>query len=123
MTIEVGERVAAPVAPVKSVPDVLRGALHLIEEFGWIQGGYGTREAGYCLVGALTVAADSGKEWTDATVDVDPRHPAYKAYMGARSAVRGFMLEDPEAWNDRHRRTREQVLTVLRAAADACEAR
>jgi hypothetical protein len=50
--------VATPKKALKEIQpkEVLETALHYIDDYGWQQGGYGNKNVGFCLVGALQEA-------------------------------------------------------------------
>ena len=85
-----------------TVSAILLDAANLIERHGWIQGAYGRPDRGYCLFGAVFEASkyDSDNPWA-ALVDQE---------------VTGG---DPIGWNDAEGRTREQVIGLLRSAAES----
>lgn len=98
--------------------DYLVEAKNLILNHGWVQGGYGNERQGYCAVGALTQVQNNLVER-----GVDETE-AFAAFMEADSAIEdalrqhGYVTAIP-FWNDASGRTREQVLEIFDAAAQA----
>lgn len=75
-------------------------AIKLIEDHGWIQGSYGNRIQGYCIIGALFTGSESSI--------------AYMAATGIVASVIGN--ERIVQWNDHYDQTKENVLNTLRVA-------
>lgn len=104
MTTVVRE-VGVPVVPAVTEADVLRRAADLLEEFGWCQGDYGSKEAGaFCAVGACRQASS----------DLNFRRDEY-GLMWPESALE---LDNVPPWNDDPARTKEEVIARLREAAE-----
>jgi hypothetical protein len=87
-------------------------ATTLIKRDGWTQGIYGNPDAGYCIKGALSTAIRSG---TGASQDT------YSAGLGCIELVLRAMAgscQEAAGWNDAPGRTADEVVTVLRQAAE-----
>ena len=71
-------------------------AYNLIEQYGWLQRAYGNKQTGFCMMGAL--------------YEVYPYAEAckYRAMIEKRTRCRAAI------WNDRIRRTKQQVITLLK---------
>lgn len=82
---------------------VLIDAADLIEQHGWVQQTFGRSDLGYCLFGAVFTAAQLG--------DYDEPWDL----LGDRTNG------DPIGWNDELRRTKEEVLGLLRETAEAIQ--
>jgi len=87
----------------------LRRAADLIEEHGWVQGEYGNKRKGYCVIGAL------GREalpmtYHDAVVRLDAALPDTFPEKTSR-------FQRLVEWNDTPGRTRDEVLQLFRKAA------
>lgn len=107
MTTTIREPALVPVAPsVVTEADVLRRAADLLEEFGWCQGEYGSKQdEKFCAVGAcweakrelgLDVCGDEYLQWPESALG----------------------LADVPPWNDDPARTKEEVIARIRAAAE-----
>lgn len=99
--------VKAPVKPVKTTADVLRGAARLLEEFGWCQLEWESPTRRMCASGAINMAASG-----DANV-------YSRLGDAAKDEVRRYLDYPMLAWNDTPGRTAAEVIAALRAAADA----
>jgi hypothetical protein len=90
--------------------DVLHRAADLLEEFGWCQGRMGSKQEGmFCISGAVNEAVrELGYNYT--------RLPSDPLYV---SGTRFFGGNGPR-WNDEAGRTKEEVVSALRSAAEAC---
>ena len=75
---------------------ILRGAANLIEEKGWIKNDYGNAYKGYCVLGALDQV--TGEEFSRLNKVLGIKH-------------------NPAVWNDRKKRTKEDVLKLFRSRA------
>lgn len=87
--------------------ETLVEAKNLILVHGWIQGEAGDSSTGYCIMGALSVAAPED---------------GMKEFLAAKDAVRKSLksrgnVTDVSAWNDADHRTKEDVLNLLDEAA------
>lgn len=111
MSVVERERVVAE----PTTRDVLLRAADLLSEFGWQQGGLGSKLTGqFCLVGAVVEAArDLGAPYTPSV------HDDEGIYDYANRFLRSFEKEYPEDWNDAEGRTKAEVVARLRAAAEA----
>jgi len=94
-----GDRYSVP-----AVADVLNGAADLIERDGWTKGRYAD-EFGYCIAGAIDVAAGCFDEQLT------------QEALQARRAVADVVARNPRKWNDAPGRTKAEVVAALRAAA------
>jgi hypothetical protein len=106
MSVIERERIEAPqVEREVTEADVLHRAADLLEEFGWCQVKWGSKEDGYfCAHGALMAAA------TDLGLGCGPVFG--KAEQRIRE-LHGSIL----GWNDQLGRTKEEVVAGLREAA------
>lgn len=93
-----------------TVQDVLERAARVIERDGWSQGDFGRGRNPHCLIGAIDCALD----------DMPPRGRG-ELYQKSVEVVRDRIgAADYEAsgslisWNDDPRRTRSEVLALLR---------
>jgi hypothetical protein len=87
--------------------DVLRGAIAVLEEYGWIQGRLGDCAEGFCIMGAvryaaLTVAGDDMLGWFDVLEEAG-------------------LPQDAGFWNDQRGRTKAEVVALLKRAAHLAE--
>ncbi len=87
----------------KTAATNLRKAAVLIETCGFVKGKYGTKDVGYCALGAIR-AADKASE--------DASAMALRVVIGNRSI---------SAWNDTASQTAEGVTSTIRATARALE--
>jgi hypothetical protein len=84
--------------------DVLLRAADLLEEFGWRQESYGSKEEGrMCAMGAIYEAA------IDFKMDV--------AYEAETCLARHVGWSHVASWNDAPERTKAEVVAALRLAA------
>jgi hypothetical protein len=76
-------------------------AYELVKKYGWRQGSFGGKDAGFCVVGAINLAYHGfDKKWC-------------KAIGKVQKLIGGIAIP---LWNDEPGRTRRQVLTLLRKA-------
>lgn len=91
--------------PATAATMLLRAA-EILEEYGWIQGCLGSREEGFCMLGAIkeadTQLVSANPLWSRALRDVGVPCEAGK-------------------WNDEDGRTKEEVVGRLRLAAALIE--
>lgn len=87
---------------------IIKRAVEILNNEGWIQGSYGGHKTGYCLIGALHTAA----------YDIDSN-----LYDGAYGKVAHFLTIDNNVtkqtlprWNDAKGRTKEEVIAALEGA-------
>jgi hypothetical protein len=79
---------------------VLLDAANILEERGWIQGGFGNASRGYCMMGAIgETRAD--ENWQ----------------LMAMIALNQKFGQPMEQWNDTPGRTKEEVIAMLRETA------
>src|SRR5258708_15776269 len=103
--------------PVEKWRLILRKAAAMFEgKARWIQGGfYGKERESYCAVGAINVAAGFRPAECPSTSDLRLVHAALAKQIGhARMGDARTIWH----WNDASGRTREEVIAVLRAAAE-----
>jgi hypothetical protein len=92
-----------------TVKDTLNRAADLIEKYGHIKGQLGDRKMGMCANGAIFAAVGGSSEiWNDAT-----------NALGKHLGLSGYVRYDIPAWNNAPERTKEEVITAMRDAADA----
>ena len=96
-----------PEAP-DPVIEILAGAIDVLIERGWCQGHGADERGGYCIYGALAIAADHG--------DASSR-----ALVSAKLALHGTLEADGRdpsiiKFNDEPGRTRAGVIALLREA-------
>lgn len=100
--------------------DILDRAADLIEERGWNQGWYVNECGGLCAVGAMYTAAGVelpvGAEFPDIPDEVS------NAVLRAFRVFGDHVKRLASAWNDAPGRTKEEVVSTLRAAAQAARA-
>ena len=108
--------------------EILNKAADLMQANGWTQGHRGMIVGGphgYCLEGAICEARGDADQYHSDMVGHEvyglvQEHPAYQAvcdHLGESS--HGWLF----LWNDNPRRTQDEVVGVLRAAAVITEAR
>lgn len=78
----------------------------LLQTYGWLQGTMGSKVEGFCLMGALRCANGVGEE--------DAERVLWKTIQATISL--GVVNPGITYWNDRHGRTKRQVLGVIRKA-------
>ena len=100
--------------------DILDKAADLIEQRGWAQGYFVDHRGGLCARGAIYAACGMEPD-PDPHVRIvewpgwNPADPAWDALCQLDTAVDDFA----EMWNDAPERTKEEVVSALRAAAQA----
>lgn len=99
--------------------EVLRKAKALIEERGWTQGEYVSRDGAHCARGACYVASGS---------HVLPMYPvghiddsANDAQYALASAIGKELLHSVSDWNDEPGRTKKEVLAAFDKAIALAE--
>ena len=96
---------------MSKVDDTLNLAAELVEKRGWTQKTYETRDGQVCLMGAVHMAL--GIEPNVFTDD-----ETFNIYLAARDRLQDILdVDSPIEWNDQPERTKEQVVSALRAAA------
>lgn len=88
------------------IKDILNGAADVLDEKGWCQGRYQNDKGEYCPAGAMIHYADSLLELEGVKgVDIAMRilHDEVNNYV--------------TSWNDKPERTKEEVISALRSAA------
>jgi len=96
--------------------DFLISAKTKLMDHGWIQGDLGSRDEGYCIMGAMDAVSEDLME--NGTSDSD----TWKQYMAAEKAVsaelnRQGLIGAIGSWNDAGHRTQQEVLDLLDSAA------
>lgn len=94
----------APVGELTTREIILRG-IEVINNQGWVQGHYSTKDGRHCVMGALRAAVNY-------TQPIMPAVDAIKAVTGCSSIT---------VWNDLPTTTVEEVIRVMTKAAKACE--
>lgn len=129
--------VDAPVeSPPKTAKDVLNGAVRVIEEFGWAQHKMLTADNRVCLYGAIQVAI-SGFDGTryymdptmedgltdeqdvllaDATAMVEAE--VQRIWVDSPMSKEGVYFGSAVSYNDTPGRTKEEIIAILRGAAE-----
>ena len=98
---------------------LLRKAKRVIETKGWTQNKYHTKGDGYCVAGAI-VQAEHPKSFKEKSYFANDRTDGPFKYL--RLAIRVRRNYPVSQWNDRHSRTKKQVLAAFdRAIALAKE--
>lgn len=106
---------------------LLRHAVELIEEYGWVQGQYGSYDTGFCATGAIGHDAwknyrnyrkvvDRAMGTLSAHLNVPESGSSYTRWGGLRSPGRVIPL-----WNDSPRTTKDIVVAEMRTVADLLE--
>ncbi len=102
-------------APVRLEPwqKLLLDAADLIEKGGLAKHRFAISKSdgntSYCAAGALT-AADHAKEFLSMSVTGKTAFARFNAYIGPTRSI--------STWNDKPERTKEEVVTALRAAVE-----
>lgn len=105
-----------------SPSDILNAAANRLRDKGWVQGGYTSAEQSLChtpiseigatdLVGAIRVA--DGGWWNHESDDAKA-----EAKEAVRDAIGGGSLGH---WNDEEERTIDEVIGILKLAAERCK--
>lgn len=79
-------------------------ALDALRQYGWIKKDYGSKDKGFCSVGAIDFAY--GGDFTANNKATNLLDTYIKKKYNARSIV---------SWNDSRKRTKRQVLAAFRA--------
>lgn len=82
--------------------EVLWGAIRTIQKCGWRQHSYGNATFGYCILGAIFA-----------------QNPEPQIHSSVKETI-GFIIknENIAQWNDELGRKSEQILCIMRQAAD-----
>lgn len=96
--------------------DFLVSAKTKLMDHGWVQGHLGSRQEGYCIMGAMDAVSEDLLD--NGTSDGD----TWNQYMDAEKAVRNELLRRGMigaigTWNDADHRTQGDVLDLLDSAA------
>lgn len=103
------------------VGQTLREAAQVINRQGWRQGGFGTCDGPVCAAGAVSLAADrlTGHH-PDGQVGCPGKHRAFSLYARGLDLfeetlrqVSGVDQVSTSVWNDRWRRTEQEVTAAL----------
>ena len=90
------------------VRDLLNAAANTIERYGWEQRQWGSRGQGFCVLGAMIEATPNACLF-----------PVHKTFDRARTHLRNtIQCESLTLWNDEEAQSQEQVVRVMRAAAE-----
>ncbi|MEH1055892.1 hypothetical protein V6U89_11850 [Micromonospora sp. CPCC 206171] len=118
---QVAEQVTTPAR-------TLRDAALYLSRHGWTQGAYYDATSGSftppaCLVGAVGMVCYGGPVDAPALNHADPGYPDFAFALDVAEAQIGHTNPDPEhcdayGFNDAPGRTADQVIALLRAAAD-----
>ena len=100
--------VATPVDLTEAWRAILLSAADFLECHRWIQANFADGTGGYCVRGAIYSASGyDGSMSNNRSI-----------YLMARAKFTKFLgIEDCHDWNDAPGRTKEEVITALRAAA------
>ncbi|MFE7797024.1 hypothetical protein [Nocardia sp. NPDC057440] len=91
---------------------IIEEAIKRLNTHGWIQGSYGSRREGYCMLGALS---DSSA----IAVLSDLGDAPFQAGRAVRAVLeRNYNYHKLESFNDTPGRTKEEVVNVLRLAIE-----
>lgn len=94
---------------------IIEKAITIIEDKGWIQGSIGTDDNGYCVMGALDKAWHQLGSYGGALAISDAKNSILHEINKDRSNEKIFSLS---YWNDSSARTKEEVLSKMRAACE-----
>lgn len=100
--------------------DILDKAADLIDTYGHCKGVYFGDDGSMCMYGSVVLAGQPGYD-TENPADLTPE------VMAAHRCLDRFMLRQRQSapafgWNDAPERTKEEVVSTLRAAAQAARA-
>lgn len=100
-------------SPVVTAADVLERAALILEEWNWCQGQLRDGDS-FCMLGAIAFA--SGMNPYDVPDSWDMQEPptVYEEAVGVLSSV----CPHKARWNDQEGRTKEEVIAMLREAAE-----
>jgi hypothetical protein len=98
----------------------LRAAAEVLRRDGWTQGDLGTCDGPKCAVGAAYYVASDGAEVVYEFCGSDTIRRA-EQIADAVAAWIGVDRPDLPTWNDSGKRTADEVIAALEAAADAAE--
>ena len=102
--------------------DILERAATLIEERGWNQGWYVNGCGGLCTTGAMFAAVGMepvlGQDSNWNTFN----EIAFRSAQAAWDRFTAHVAQHAPQWNDAPERTKEEVVSTLRAAAQAARA-
>lgn len=122
LELEVQAPIQTPIQPwVSPVLNLLRGALHRLEVYGWTQGAAVDEHGRHCMVGAI--------EAEIRTVELNPNGGArdiyrsissndYEVYIKTRNLLDRLTGGCAIGFNDTRGRTKDQVMAVFQQAID-----
>jgi hypothetical protein len=90
--------------------DIVSDAIELIKKFGWHQFSFGSKDVGYCLVGAISVANKG--TWGRKPESI---YRVIEKMISDQSPT-ATVTYSLSKWNDEKGRTKRQVLAILRKA-------
>lgn len=99
------------VVPTPTLADHYDLAASLIEEYGWVQGRFGSKQIGFCLIGAIREAVNGGYRWDENRYEPIVNATTKRRLSDGRSADGGAI------WNDASGRTKEEVIAKLHEVA------
>ena len=88
---------------------IVRKAIRIINEHGWIQGLYGSDNVGYCTVGAIHKSVPVGYRNLAAEAETQ---------FGEWLSTHDNTIRSIIAWNDSRERTEEEVILYMSKFAD-----
>lgn len=100
------KRTAPRRAKAMSTKQILKKARALIKKHGWVQEEYGNGSDGFCAAGAIMAAIDSPHGFS--TAATEEAYFVLEKAIGRPAKGCGLLV-----WNDRVRRTKEQVLAAF----------
>lgn len=87
---------------------IIKRAVEILNDKGWIQGSYGGDKIGYCLIGALHTAAYG--------MDSDLYYETYSKVARFLTIDNNVTEQSLPRWNDTEGRTKEEVIAALEGA-------
>lgn len=99
----------------------LRAAADVLECDGWRQESYGSPTGCKCLYGAIHYVASCGQAVSEVNMDHDELDQAARLESAVQLTIGAHGWLETLAWNDAPGRTADEVIAVLRAAADRAE--
>jgi hypothetical protein len=95
-----------PEVKVEPWQEIILKSIELIETYGWVQKAFGSKDVGFCIVGAVRAIRPS---------------PSTVNRLGYTEAwthlMYGFKDRDIATWNDAPGRTKEEVILKLKEIA------
>ncbi len=102
-----------PKYDLSEVSKKLLDAADLLEEKGWIQNSY-QNDNGYCVLGAISQVTTGKPDWGK-YCNLDENFDDLKSKCSFY--IKSFLNEHPGDWNDNSKRTKKEVIDMLRKAA------